>query len=132
MREACCGMRNAEIEVETIMRGDFSPLPATDGDAPKEQLRLACTELDRRVRAGEHCPAEQLLAAFPEIASHKDSALELIYTEFVLRHQLGQQPSPEEWYARFPQWQNDLQELFQVHHFVTSGVENNVATLLPA
>jgi WD40 repeat protein/serine/threonine protein kinase/tetratricopeptide (TPR) repeat protein len=73
--------------------------------------------LERRLRAGEPCCVEDLLSAFPALASHTDAALELIYTDFVLREELGQQPSPATYYDRFAQWRGDLQQLFHVHHF---------------
>src|SRR5262245_9163630 len=78
------------------------------------QLRQACSKLERRLRAGEGCTAEELLAACPALAADTDSALELIYTEFVLRQELGEGPSPAAFLARFPQWHDDLQKLFQV------------------
>src|SRR5436190_11018537 len=90
------------------------PLDPLVDDAPERQLRQACAELDRRLRAGESCRAEALLAAYPAVAANADLALELIYTEFVTREQLGQRPSPAEWGQRFPQWQERLQRLFQV------------------
>src|SRR5262249_8743432 len=43
-----------------------------------------------------------------------DYALELIYTEFVVREQLGQQPSPEAFCAQYPQWGNRLARLIRV------------------
>src|SRR5262249_4701298 len=57
-------------------------------------------------------------ATLPALASDADAVLELLYTEFVVREQLGQEPSVAAWYARFPQWQPDLQQLFQVHQFM--------------
>jgi hypothetical protein len=64
------------------------PDPVVDA-TPEQQLRQACAELERRLRAGQPCCAEELLAAFPALAAHTESALELIYTEFVLRQEMG-------------------------------------------
>src|SRR5437667_6484345 len=89
------------------------PLERLAEDGPEKQLRQACAELDRRLRAGEACAAEALLAAYPALAANADLALELIYTELVTRQQLGQHPSPAEWGQRFPQWQERLQRLLQ-------------------
>ena len=83
--------------------------------APELRLRRACAELDRRLRAGEVCRAETLLAEQPDLAAEADAAVELIYTEFVVREQLGQQPTPDAWYDRFPQWRPQLERLFHVH-----------------
>jgi hypothetical protein len=94
-------------------------------DVPHEllarQLREACSELERQVRAGSGRRVEDLLAAYPALGSDKEAALELIYTEFVIREQLGQKVSPADWYARFPEWQRDLEQLFEVHRAVHPG-----------
>jgi hypothetical protein len=79
---------------------------------PEKQLQLACAELRERLRAGEDCRAETLLNDYPALASQPDYALELILTEFVTRQELGQRPDPAAWYARFPQWRDQLRELF--------------------
>src|SRR5579884_1174502 len=82
-------------------------------DGTELQLRCAADELERRLRAGPPCRAEDLLAAFPELADDPRLAFALVIREFVLRGQLGQRPDPEEWYARFPQWTDQLREQFQ-------------------
>src|SRR5262249_6137433 len=79
------------------------------------QLAAARAEIERRLRGGEPCTAADLLAAFPAVAADKTAALELIYTEFVIREELGQRPSADEWYTRFPEWEADLRELFEVN-----------------
>jgi len=84
-------------------------------------LRRACDELSRRLRAGLACRAEELLAAQPTISSDTDAALELLYTEFVVREQLGEQPQPKEWLDRFPQWRQELLQLFEVHALVDNA-----------
>src|SRR5262245_12417530 len=83
--------------------------------AAERQLAQACAELERGLRAGEPCSAEKLLAAFPELAADPDAALELVYTEFLIREELGQRPAPEAWYATYPHWRDQLEKLFQVH-----------------
>src|SRR5262245_44446340 len=91
----------------------MSTLPL-DSDSERE-LRQACAELNRRLRGGEECCAEDLLRDFPIIAEHPEAAVELIYAEFVLREELGQRPDPVQWCARFPKWRDRLQRLFNVH-----------------
>src|SRR5262245_4730469 len=90
-------------------------VPPADISKGAADLQQACAELERRVRAGKSCLAEDLLAIHPNLAASADLALELIYTEFVVRERLGQRPEPADWYARFPQWRSDLEQLFQVH-----------------
>jgi eukaryotic-like serine/threonine-protein kinase len=94
-------------------------LPGHDAaPALQRQLREACAELERCLRAGQPCAAEDLLAASPALGAHTEAALELIYTEFVLREELGQRPAAAELIGRFPQWRADLEQLFQVHQVV--------------
>jgi hypothetical protein len=79
------------------------------------QLNAACAELDRRLHAGDNNAAEAVLAAYPDLAADPDSALQVIYDELVLREHLGQQPDYAEYYARFPQWREELRRSFEVH-----------------
>jgi serine/threonine protein kinase len=79
---------------------------------PKEQLEAACAELHRRLRAGQPCRAEDLLAAAPALAADPELAVTLILAEVRLRRRLGEEPVPEEWYARFPQWRDRLEAHF--------------------
>jgi serine/threonine-protein kinase len=86
-----------------------------DPNNPQGRLRQAQTELKRRLRAGEDCRVEQILASYPDLAADTECAIDLIYDEFETREEIGQQPDPEEYSVRFPQWQKDLKRLFAVH-----------------
>jgi hypothetical protein len=103
------------------------PVDQSANEGVREQLRRACAELYRRLQAGEPCSAEQLLAEFPALAADDTLALNLVCTEYVLRRQLGQQPTPDEWYARFPQWRDQLRQQFQVE-----GMLDEATPTLPA
>ena len=50
----------------------------------------------------------------PELARDKNAVLELIYTEFVLREERGERPSPTTG-TPGSEWEADLRELFQVN-----------------
>src|SRR5947209_3720306 len=95
--------------------------PGASEELAEEQLRQACAELSQRLRAGQRCRAEDLLATRPELAARPELVVELAYTEFLLRDQLGQTPSPAEWYDRFPHWRDRLQRVFQIHQELESG-----------
>jgi serine/threonine protein kinase len=99
-------------------------MPLAFGTDPgaERQLREACAELDQRLRAGERCGAEQFFARSPLLACHENHALELIYTEFVAREELGQRPTPEEFYARFPHWVERLRRQFHLHELLRDGM----------
>jgi serine/threonine protein kinase len=83
--------------------------PSALGDHSQQLLQQACAELRQRLLSGEDCRAEHFLNAHPELNSSLDHALELIYTEFVTRRELGQNPDLSEWLSRFPQWGAQLQ-----------------------
>jgi hypothetical protein len=88
--------------------------------AAEAQLRQACAELERRLRAGESTCAERFLAREPNLFRTGDAGLELVYAEFAIRAELNQNPDPAEWYVRFPQWRARLERLFEVHALATS------------
>jgi WD40 repeat protein len=85
-----------------------------NGDLLEGQLRKACAELARRLRAGHECRAEDFFQENPALAAAPDRALDLIKTEFDTREQLGQAPSREQFLLRFPQWTDDLKRQFQI------------------
>ncbi len=102
--------------------------PATDDTAIRQQLTRACEELDRRLCAGVPGGAVELLDEFPDLARDKTAVLELVYTEFVIRKERGEQPVPEDWYARLPTWETDLRELFQIDSHVRR--ETDASTII--
>jgi WD40 repeat protein len=85
------------------------------------QLRELCAQLERRLANGEKCRAEEYLAAYPALAIEPESALDLIYTEYVVRTEFGECPQPDEYYTRFPQWRDMLSRQFQVHDLLSVG-----------
>jgi hypothetical protein len=85
------------------------------------QLRECCAQMERRLLKGEACRAEEFLTAHPAIANDPESALDLIYAEYMVRLQQGQSPPPEEYYSRFPQWRDLLFHQFQVHALLSTG-----------
>jgi serine/threonine-protein kinase len=81
----------------------------------RQQLRQARLELERQLRAGQDVRAEHILARYPALAADPDSALEIIYsTEFTLRKLRGEEPTPAEYYERFPHYRRELEELFRL------------------
>jgi serine/threonine protein kinase/DNA-binding beta-propeller fold protein YncE len=96
----------------------------------EELLREACAELDRRLRALEPVGVEEMLERLPGLSA--DSIVELIYTEFVVREELGRQLKPADWFARFPQWRERLGRLMQVHQALHHAENPDTATAVGA
>src|SRR5579859_5865672 len=86
------------------------PNSAVGNEAPKP-VHTACAELADRLWAGEDCRAEDFIGTLPATESGADAAVELIYTEFVVREELGQHPAVEAWLARFPEWRDRLERM---------------------
>ena len=112
------------FEIYTEPKGPTTRTPAmtlpepTRPAAPETLLRLACATLDRKLRAGKPCGAEEFLTAEPLLAENAEWAVELIYTEFVVRQELGLSPESAEYYQRFPQWRKSLTEQFEIHELL--------------
>ena len=96
-------------------------------DVSERQLREACAELERRLRAGESGSSEQLLEQYPSLGEDHDLVLELIYCEFATRIELGQHVDLEAWYARFPQLKNELKHQFSLHDLFLNGSDGEAA-----
>jgi serine/threonine protein kinase len=99
------------------------PTAVVHAELSERQLRAACGELDRLLRGGERVRAERFFALYPLLAAHEDFAVELLYTEFAAREEAGQRPTPEEFYARFPQWKERLQRQFQIHQLLRDSLD---------
>src|SRR5262245_16127429 len=93
---------------------NHSAMPSSSTSAAEVQLRTARQQLERALRSGHDARAENLFPSFPALAADAEAALELAYTEFVVRTELGQNPTPAEWFSRFPQLKSDLEQVFEV------------------
>ena len=92
-----------------------------------QQLRITAADLEQRIRAGEQITAQDLLNSHPELVEDDESAVELIYTEFVTLEDVGQAHSPEEFLARYPRWQHRLSRLLEIHFaFETQGLDSGM------
>jgi tRNA A-37 threonylcarbamoyl transferase component Bud32 len=105
-------------------------LPENEGgNVLEKHTRQACADLQQRLSRGEDSRAENFLRDFPDLASDADRALDLIYAEYVARENLGQKPSRPEFLARFPQWRERLEKLFQLHDLMDQGEAIDDATV---
>src|SRR5262249_53090059 len=90
-------------------------------------LRESCADLIRRLRKGEAARAEQYLAQFPYLAADAEAAVELIYTEFAGREELGQRPGETEYFDRFPERREALRRQFDIHRLLAGGLPGGTA-----
>jgi hypothetical protein len=87
------------------------------GAAPGPAGLLALLRRDQRERwlRGERVPAEWYLEQHPGLAADPEAVLDLAYVEFVLREEVGEAPSEEEYLARFPQHAEALRRQLELH-----------------
>jgi eukaryotic-like serine/threonine-protein kinase len=95
----------------------------------ERQVRQACDELETHLRAGQSYRTEDCLAAYPELAADNDSILEILYFEYVVREEMGEALSAEDWYRRFPEQQIPLKKIFQIHHDACGLSSSGAASL---
>jgi WD40 repeat protein len=70
--------------------------------APAGALEVLAVDQRKRWQAGEKVPVEAYRQRFRALLTRDDDLLDLVYHEFLLREELGDQPFPEEYEARFP------------------------------
>ncbi len=95
-------------------------------------LRQACAELDRRRRQGEDAKVETFFQQYPLLTRNADAAIELIYTELVLREELGETVRAEDYYRRFPQFSDRLRKLLAVHDGLPQWSKHPTQAIQPA
>jgi tetratricopeptide (TPR) repeat protein len=76
---------------------------------PARVVELLQLDQVRRWRQGQRIPAEAYLQLFAPPAANADAAFDLVYGEYLLRKELGETPSAEEYRWRFPQYAQQLE-----------------------
>src|SRR5438046_2669612 len=78
---------------------------------------------------GERRLVERFLADAPDLQSDADAVLDLIYNEVVVREELHEAPTLEEYLRRFPQFDGALRRQFTVHRLLeTPSLRSEAAT----
>jgi tetratricopeptide (TPR) repeat protein/tRNA A-37 threonylcarbamoyl transferase component Bud32 len=80
--------------------------------------------------AGKRIPADQTLRQHPELMDEPACAAELIYHEFLLRHELGESPDWQEYERRFPKYAVALQMLRRADEFLEQASPSPEPSLL--
>src|SRR5262249_29183284 len=82
---------------------------------PSELLPLLSFHQRSRWQAGARIPAEAYLGLLSQLPNGNDCAFELVYGEFLLRQELGEQPVLQEYLDRFPQHEAKLRRQTELH-----------------
>ena len=90
----------------------------TKGSRSSRQEQLLADQRDCWKR-GERMPVEVYLERHPDLRANPEAMLDLIYHEVVLREQIGEEPTAEEYIGRFPPLTDAIREQFEIHCLFT-------------
>src|SRR6516164_6308906 len=96
---------------------DFSD-PAAGGLSADQALAILRYDQCQRWQAGERVPAERYLQTYTILKTDRDQALVLIYGEFLLRQELGESPTLDEYLQRFPECAERLRQQDEFHRAI--------------
>lgn len=98
---------------------------------PSELAALVRIDLRERLRRGEQPDARQYLEKFPALTREPELAVDVVYAEYLLREQLEQHPTPEEFAARFPEYAIELNDQIELHRAFAVGRAESAADRAP-
>jgi WD40 repeat protein len=75
---------------------------------------LRVDQWERR-RLGERVPAESYLDGFPAVRDDPERVIDVVFSEYLLREQLGESPQLSEYARRFPQYAGQLTLQVELH-----------------
>jgi serine/threonine protein kinase len=82
---------------------------------PGPIVEVLLVDQAERFRRGQGVPAETYLDSFPTVRDDPEQAVDLVFAEYLLREELGEQPAPEEYLGRFPQYAAALKLQVELH-----------------
>jgi serine/threonine-protein kinase len=81
-------------------------------------LEVLLVDQRERWRSGERVLVETYLEQQPTLRSDEEAVLDLAYRELLLRRRMSENPSEEEYFERFPQYEARLRKLMEVDRFI--------------
>jgi hypothetical protein len=82
---------------------------------PEQILAVLRVDQSERFRIGEWVRAEAYLEAHPGVRDDPEWAVDLIFSEYLLREEKGERPAPEEYADRFPGHAEELKLQIELH-----------------
>jgi serine/threonine protein kinase/WD40 repeat protein len=118
--EAADRLRQLWLQGQRPNVGDF--LAGSGSLGPAEVVAVLRVDHSHRWRCGEQIPAESYLRQHPAVAGHTDSALDLIYGEYLLRERDGEDVSLPDFLSRFPEHAVVLGMQIELHRALGEAV----------
>ena len=101
---------------------DIRAFLAQAGELSAEELADAlCVDLRERWRCGEHPPAEAYLQLYSSLCSDPEYISDLLCSEFLVRRELGEGPSLDEYRCRFPELAEQLELQIRLYDALTEA-----------
>src|SRR5437763_6627879 len=85
---------------------------------PAEVAAVLRVDQGHRWQSGEPILAEAYLLQHADVAAHIESALDLIYSEYLLRERSGEDPDLDTFLARFPEHAAVLRMQLELHQAI--------------
>src|SRR5262245_59668242 len=102
-------------------RPDVDAFLAQAGDLSPDEV-AATLRVDQRQRwqAGERVLAEIYLQRHPQVRAEPETAVDLVFNEFLVRDDRGERPDAEEYLRRFPEYVEVLGAQIELHRAMDS------------
>ncbi len=112
---------------------DFAPLARRDGETAEDWGQRLVRDLAARHQRASPVPAEIYLQRLPGLEDEREVVLDLLLAEWTLRQEAEDDISLDEYLQRFPRWQQELREQWQIDRAASSEEPFlGVLGLLPA
>ncbi len=100
-------------QIESLWESGEDPSPdallkAAGLMSPADVAKVLAADQWHRWHAGERLAAEDYLTRHPAVGADPEAALVLVYGEFLIREEVGEEPSAGEYVERFPQCAAEL------------------------
>ncbi len=120
--------QRAEVDGSRLDPGEFLSRQGPSGQLAGTRLAVLRTDLSLRWDAGERVTARWYLDRFPDLSD--DSVVALIYEEFCLLEDNGQQPDAAAFLARYSSQAEPLRRVLDIHGLIGSATAAN-SMILP-
>lgn len=96
----------------------------TSAWTPSEQLRQLCDAQRESWQRGARTHVESFFEAHSELKNDESLLLDFILAEYTLREELGDRPTPPEYFQRFPHLVPQLERLFELNEAISARTED--------
>ena len=100
----------------------------SDPELPPDQLvDWLRADQRRRWQSGQPLPVATYLNRFPRLHANSTCAVDLIWSEFLIRESLGDRPSLKDYVRDFPQFASLLEQQHRVHQWVEQAGPSGIS-----